>query len=739
LLLPLHRPEYYRPQSKKILRWLDRRWLYGIPRSQLTEGMRPLGRLALIGNLDNLLDTLRTALRAMTSAEARAATTAATGMAIHEGPPRVFVVASISGGTGGGMILDLAYALRQALNEQRLSTEGLCAILMHATPTKPAESELARMNAYAALIELNHFSRHDIPYPGDPEHGLSPLRAQGSPFQDCYLVHLGDGLDQTAADAATDAVAEYLFLNTVSPAAEFFDQYRQSTNTAPYAPGAELSLRSFGMHRLHFPRHALADLTAGLFCKYLLTRWRNGDARVPEAAIKADALRRAAELNLQAESLAERFHLTARDFWKEDPEATFAKLVADGTAKNQAVAPEAVQESLRKIEEILGAGGDVAYGQERERTPLESAIAVQAGNLGISAAGELLEWLIEIVDDPRGRLKAALAAADHLMQHISVMTQSARYLVNQYRINRDHLRERLQSGDFESAGGGWLSVGRRPPENTTAKHLLLEICRIRLKEIIVENTLEVLRAVSPRLAKFSQDIMLAREKLEHFADQFQTPDASAVTPIDADRYPATTRFLPGKSKTLVEAAAALFKRLEPELTLPFEEEFRSKVLSKHGGLWRLVSRVANLSEVLQADLQSRARAAMLDAITETDAAQLFLETRKEQDDAPVALAGYLEDAAPKLSAAAGWQHLVLCVPAGRAGDAVAKAIGREASDMPTTTLSSDGDIVLCREAAHYAIGQVAAALVGNDLALTDLAAKVMTRVDVSWAAMPMVS
>ena len=45
LNLPLRRPQHYRDHSQKLLNWLSRRWLYNIPRSLRTEGLRPLGRL----------------------------------------------------------------------------------------------------------------------------------------------------------------------------------------------------------------------------------------------------------------------------------------------------------------------------------------------------------------------------------------------------------------------------------------------------------------------------------------------------------------------------------------------------------------------------------------------------------------------------------------------------------------------------------------------------------------------
>ena len=45
---PCAKPQEYRSETPEILEWLSRRWLYNIPRSLKTEGIRPLGRLALV-------------------------------------------------------------------------------------------------------------------------------------------------------------------------------------------------------------------------------------------------------------------------------------------------------------------------------------------------------------------------------------------------------------------------------------------------------------------------------------------------------------------------------------------------------------------------------------------------------------------------------------------------------------------------------------------------------------------
>ncbi len=69
LALPLRRPEYYRTRASSYQKWVSRRWLYNIPRSLTTEGLRPLARLAFVDNAPKLFDRIRAELKMIADPE----------------------------------------------------------------------------------------------------------------------------------------------------------------------------------------------------------------------------------------------------------------------------------------------------------------------------------------------------------------------------------------------------------------------------------------------------------------------------------------------------------------------------------------------------------------------------------------------------------------------------------------------------------------------------------------------
>ncbi len=235
--LPLRKPQDYRGHAKKFLPWLSRRWLYNIPRSLQTRGLRPLGRLAFVDHCEPALAKLRQAFSAATAPEAVAECAARLGTPASGDYPRVLIVSSISGGAGSGMVLDLAYAARKVLADLGLSDRGLCLILTHSTNRRADARDLAVANAYATLNEWWTYNRPGGAYPGDASCGLPAFEGANAGLPATYLAHLGDDLSDEEFAAATDNLGEYLFRGVFSVGAEFFDKLRKGPSGARQ-PGA---------------------------------------------------------------------------------------------------------------------------------------------------------------------------------------------------------------------------------------------------------------------------------------------------------------------------------------------------------------------------------------------------------------------------------------------------------------------------------------------------------------------
>jgi hypothetical protein len=753
LLTPLRPPEHYRPKAKTHLRWLERRWLYGIPRSLVTGGLRPLGRLALVDNVVDVLARVRSQLALLSSPEARATTSAATGRSLRAEVPRVFLVGSITGGTAGGMLPTLAFAVRQVLGDLRLPADGLCGILAYATSPKPAAKDMARVNAWATLAELNHFSRRENPYPGDPDYYLAPFGPGQVPLPECYLVHLGDDLNRPDVDAAAEVLAEYLYLDAVGGGGAFLDHYRQHS-CLTCVPGTDgLPLRTFGLSRVSFPRQHLADLAADLFCTQLVERWAAKLDDPQKKQLEQEVRQQAAALGVGDPSmLVRKFCGVVEELLGTDPETCLSKILspAPGDGPPSPAPTGTVPQAVARIHDFLGQGAGAEPAEELR--PFEADVRGRAVAYALDLGRQLIDGLVARLDMPGKRLKAADCSLRSWTAHVGNLTTAVRSQLGQWQSQRRKLGKRLIVPD---PAGKDTDVRPRPrgkPSDPAETRLgLVEYWRLRLGEIALENALRVLGRLGGALDAFDRDLVACGPQLTRLTQDLRRlagePGEQRGGPAAA---PKLVELFPGRATGLRPAAEAVLKQLGPEGCQRVETAFQKEVLDTCGGLWALLQPAGSapppgavpppgtpggLAWAIHHELRARAQGAVLALLETTDAASLFLGGRSEPEQVGQALAVQEQAARPRLAVPGTGAHLVLAAPASPSGKALRELLTGAVTDVPVTIVESEDDLTLCYEAAWVSVPQALEALTGSSVAAyAALAQRVLTRTDVAWTA-----
>jgi hypothetical protein len=198
------------------------------------------------------------------------------------GKTQVYVVSSLSGGTGSGMFLDLAYRIREW-------TAGNCEtssflVFPELTTTR---GDRYLVNAYSALLELNYFS---VASAGSRREGVRrgfrlPLRdrpAADKPFENCYIVGVrNDAEVELALDAVPEMIAHRIYLNFDS---SFANDARALMNNGslertlvledPF--NGNLHSQNFftlGLSSIQFPVEPITEMIAYQLCQDLLEGW----------------------------------------------------------------------------------------------------------------------------------------------------------------------------------------------------------------------------------------------------------------------------------------------------------------------------------------------------------------------------------------------------------------------------------------------------------------------------------
>ncbi len=265
--MPLRRPQAYRNLSRHLTKSMSRRWLYNIPLSLKTEGMRPLGRLAFADHANRLREQIRDAL-------ADAVELAQGNMDPHsehfswQEKPRIVLVMSSSGGTGSGMVWDAFALAQEMIQEFGGSADDVSLWLIHATPNGTEQQDLARCNTYACLRELFHFQVTGE-YPGDAVTKIPPQRWTEKISNQITLFETGSSAQARNVPVDIHDLADLLYMNVYE--GRDVAQRRCGSETPDINVGPAVSAWAFAGKQLCSNGHL--DLAAARYTMELLHRW----------------------------------------------------------------------------------------------------------------------------------------------------------------------------------------------------------------------------------------------------------------------------------------------------------------------------------------------------------------------------------------------------------------------------------------------------------------------------------
>jgi hypothetical protein len=757
IAMPLRRPQDYRSRSSKLLEWLSRRWLYNIPRSLRTEGLRPLGRLALVDHAGQLIEELQKALGAITARDTLTDASTCTGLDIRTEVPRVFVVSSIAGGTGSGMVIDVGYAVRRVLRDLGLSDEAVCGVLAYATNRNPHESDLAAANAYACLSELQHYGCCS-PYPGDPGCGLPDCPGNTPPFGDTYLAHLGTDLTEERFDAAVDALAEYLYLDTATSGGPFFDACRRAEDGRGEEPPSEIELRTFGLWHVGRSFGDLPAAATELLCERVIERWRGhpDDARQEKIEPSIDALAASGDesqatgetapapsVEWLAGQLADKLQLN-RDFLTNcaatalghqlggDPDTYFRDVLRrflpnEKQYRRHPTHPTWAAEILAAIDSVLGRRRASRDSREEMPRELYNQLDEQLKEQGLDYRELVARWILDSVESHEigagGAQRAAAWFGDHL-RSLDAELEHARTGVEQTLANMERNLSSQRTAE-EVPSGGRFSIVRRSKKTPTLEDQWLEYCRMRLSRCALLAVSRVARSIDAQVSQVADLLSDLQRQLGLLSGAF---DASAFQKLRdvAERPPASP------VDEVRQFVARRIGDVMPRLAKELDQEIRAKFFGKKRRLCDVLTKDLDFRESLVSALRHAARRAITRSLKEIDISRLLLSS-DDREPADQRLGVHLEKAAPRLLSCGGSKRLLLVLPDGCSDRQVREAVDTYVSQSPTVVFDSDFDMVLCWEMGEMPISRVALTLIDYRVDYARVASRLYTRVDVPWS------
>lgn len=212
----------------------------------------------------------------------------------------IFVVGSLSGGTGSGMFLDLGYCIRDWLQGQGSPLITSIVPMPNAFASiKVGDRVLA--NGYAALMELSYFSDYRTEYVAQFSSGLvDEVRDTRPPFDFTYLVGTKNGEAEFSLDQLREMISKNIFFDLTSDFAPHKRSIRDNIKGAwaqadPGGRGYPKNFMSFGLATIEIPMAQIRATLSNRLAGDLVNWWLNETVALPPNVIdliQTDILKR---------------------------------------------------------------------------------------------------------------------------------------------------------------------------------------------------------------------------------------------------------------------------------------------------------------------------------------------------------------------------------------------------------------------------------------------------------------
>jgi len=735
LVLPVRNTWDYRNKELSRLRSISRRWIYNVPKSMRTEGLRALGRIALLDHAQRVLDRLRSAIHAATDHESIAASCKQSGLDFQDGDPRVYIVSSLAGGTGGGMLVDVAYAVRQILAESGLCDEQVCGLLTYSTRHQRKGPALEAANALATLEELRHFSLPHTCYPGEPAVGLYGFEEEKPTFAQTYLLDAGDELSDEQFDVAIDRLATYLALGSTSPAVGFLDAVRRPSGDAQ---GQPLSLRTMGLCPLDSDSRQLKPEWVEILCKSVVRNWRGGlETAVDEDRvqvvdyhalaekyqhIKADDQRHrqmaqqcAGELGLDGDALIDSVCGILNQNLRGDAEAHLNKIAADclDRAGTENESPGvAVSAALQQLRSIFGLEEDASIPQGFEVETLRETLFAKVTDHGRAIGEKLKVQSLAMVEAPQARVTGARRVVSYLSDHLQAIQSDLRGRIMQAEIDFENFAEELSNQ---------VSSKRRPQRDALVKGLCQYVQKL-CNHLLLDAACRSVLVIEPYIKTCSDQLRDLWNDLNRLSEQFDSGENWQQSSEDLESDDA---FVVSMSEIFREHQLEMISQLDRDIELEFFSERRR--------LLHVLTRGNQLRAEFIGRMRATARRVILQFAKTTAVARLnTILTGGSSDTLIGSLRRCSDSAMPNLLAAGGASRLLLVAPEGGQTEQIRAALGRISGHDPSLAPDETCGIIACYEAECIPWEGVTARFIRSQPNCDELASRLHTRIDIDW-------
>ncbi len=716
LLAQLNRPSYYlKPRggsgSTGFDSWLNPRMLYRIPRSQVTAGVRALGRLAFVDNYRGIARRLQQELEAALDPASLQQVARASGLGVRTNRPRVYVIASLGGGTGSGMFLDLAYTLRAMLRQAGYDNPDVVGVLL----LPPVDGSRTRVmtlgNTYAALRELNYFGAPGRRFQALYHEREAAVQEQGPPFGRVILLPLPEESDDVGVQELLEVCGQFLYRDLVTPLGKEADLARAGLPGVPWEKRGQY-FQTFNLYQLSWPRQQLLQRVSRQLCQRLVARWVSKDPKPVRELAQQHVQEAWVRDELGADSFIHRVQAEVVKALGRPPDAAFAAIlepISRASAQQNDAArgraprgldPRQLAMALGQLEELVGRPQDDV---PTENPPeLVRAVREAAGRLAAEWGQKLVEVSVRLIEEPSFRLAGAEEAIRHLVATLDQVLQHHEPLARDLSEKAAAAYEQLRL-----LAGGPLGQGQARPRLGAAEALemLRHYPKWRYQGLVLQSLAGAFVGLRGNLSDELREVNFCRVRLGELA---RLLEEGAGEPGTAGRWRAEgsigRKLFPLGCKDLAEAVEQFLGGVKPEHLYELDLRVEDMLRKRFTALVYVCLTSANVLKDVEAAMLEVAREFVAEHLPPVSVADLFFSQFQSPEEAEAEVNHCFAESKPEL--AAGWsaargegaaELCVLAAPEDQSGENFRALVKETLPRAEVHAAGSPDDIVFYRE------------------------------------------
>ena len=606
--------------------WCDPQTPYRIPRTPSTGGHRVLGRLALLDHYRPVSQAIRDAVQATLQPDALIQTERQTGLKMRSNRPRVYVVAALGGGTGSGMVLDMAYVARLKMGQMGYPDAEVRGLLLLPPAERRSVQDGALANSHAALRELRHYMQAGTTFSASYEERGGNLADPRAPFTQTF-VQQAEG---TRRDQAGPASAAFLDRELFTMLGRTADEERGAAHD-PEAGSATVQV--FGSAAMRWPRRELAALGSAAIAGSVLSRWVQIDPGTLRQPVQRWLAERWSEEGMAPAALSARFNQAAEQALGQTPEA-FALSEAQPFLPKGWFArdpdPARLAATLQRIQGLVGMPDE--HSLQRTVGSVETRLT-EATQIILNQSGQKIVRLpLRLLEHPDYRVVGAIEGYGQLDGFLHAAIESHDALA---------LEQNRIAVDAYYAVKGWLErdPARRKMTPADIAEALQSYPAARVQALTLRGIAKIYTAVRAELGGPLRDVTFCRDRLHETAAEFLQRRVEWLIPPDR-------LILPSGCQTPDQALAQLQASIRPDDLRTFDKQIQVKVEADFQALYHLCSQSGQRIEVLRDVIDQMARKFVQDRLAALSPAAMFFEHHPTMDSAAARVARLWEEAAP---------------------------------------------------------------------------------------------